>query len=129
MNKLKLIFALLLLALCSSKVKAQVEEQSSQSESVLLEKKNDNNSGKRRNTPSKQRVTCHRFENNLVLWLTVPEGWCHLIVEDENMNTAVFTFDSSELEFETTLSNMKGRTYLTLTTQTGRTYSGTLNNH
>ncbi len=127
MNKFKLSFTLLLFSLFYINVRAQDDNQCGPSDSDLIEKKTENNSSNRRNTPSKQRVICYRFENNLALWLTIPEGWCHLIVEDENMNTVVFTFDSSELEFETTLPNMKGRIHLTLTTQTGRAYSGILN--
>lgn len=124
MNKFKFSLILIFISIFNCRIKAQDENQIGPDDTNILSPEVNPS---RKKAPSKQRVTCHRFENNLALWLTVPEGWCHLIVEDENMNTAVFTFDSSELEFETTLSNMKGRLYLTLTTQTGRTYSGTLN--
>lgn len=81
-------------------------------------------SNKRPKAPSLQQITCVYDGENLHFDFVLPEGECSLTLTG-GVNAA-YTFDSSELNAEVYVGGIEDETQLTLTTEYGHLYSGTL---
>lgn len=76
--------------------------------------------------PSRQIVTCAYTDSNMYLTFILPEGECTLSVQDSDGHTEVYDFDSSELSVSISCIEMHGDIQVTLQTEQGNTYVGTI---
>lgn len=81
-------------------------------------------SSKRPKAPSLQQVTCVYDGEFLHFDFTIPEGKCTLTLTG-GVNTSC-TFDSSELNADVYVGDISDETELTLMTEYGNQYSGTI---
>lgn len=124
MQNLKVI--LILLSLCFMSGISDAQQNSSQNSSCILIKKGKPESH-RPQMPSKQLIVCTYENGILALDFNLSEGLCtiqiHDIIGDHN---EIDTFDSSELHYETVVE-IGCDLEITLTTQNGSVYTGTIN--
>lgn len=77
-------------------------------------------------TPSRQQIFCTLTEECLTVSFTIPEGECTIFIQDENSgNYIAETFDSEEMFVSFNTEGIRS-CQITLTTELGNTYVGSL---
>lgn len=80
--------------------------------------------GHRPKAPSLQQITCTYDGEALNFEFVIPEGECTMTLSGDL--TMTYAFDSSELNAEVYVGTLHSDTEITLTTEYGNEYSGTL---